>query len=351
MKREGVIAGALWAVLTLVGEALAWNAPILPARYSETADASDKAFLILVRLAIPVFAFVVAVLVVSVVRFRSRGTPTEDGPPVRGTRRVYLLWLGVTGLLAHLLIVYPGLTGLAELHAAGNHGPEDLVVRLEAARWAWKVTYPEGGITSGEEMVLPLDQRIKFEVTSVDVLHSFWIPAFRIKIDAVPGRTTEASVTPERAGSFSEDPNLRIQCAELCGLGHAAMALPIRVVGAVEFDAWLGELKAAQQAGPACDPAGTELQVVAEKIAFDTTCLAAPADAPFTVSLENRDAGVPHNLSIYTDETAKEVLFKGELFNGVDARTYEVPALPAGTYFFRCDVHPIPAMSGTFVVA
>ena len=83
---------------------------------------------------------------------------------------------------------------------------------------------------------------------------------------------------------------------------------------------------------------------------FSTDCLAAPADTPFTIAFDNKDVGVPHNVAIFTDDTATKALFTGEMVTGPKKVTYEVKALPAGTYFFRCDVHPT-TMSGTFVVA
>ncbi len=350
MRRDAWIAGGVWVALALLGELVLWNAPFLPPANGPSAEVADQAFRILVRMAVPVFAFVVAVLLVAVLRFRSRGEPTEDGPPIRGRLPAYLGWLGVTGLLAHTLIVFPGLTHLGELRALAREPGQDLVVQVSGARWAWTVTYPEAGVQSFQELVLPVGRRVRFEVTSVDVVHSFWIPAFRVKIDAVPGRTTVTYASPEEVGDFATDSGLRLQCAELCGLGHATMRLPVRVVDPAEFDAWLQDQAAAAAEPAACRPSGTELRIVVEAIAFDTNCLAAPADTPFTVEVENRDAGVPHNLVIAADEDFTEVLFAGETFNGVETRTYRVPALPAGTYHFRCSIHPIPAMSGTLVV-
>lgn len=99
----------------------------------------------------------------------------------------------------------------------------------------------------------------------------------------------------------------------------------------------------------ACAPSGRTLQVSAMNTAFDTDCLAAPAGSPFKIVFDNMDPGVPHNISIYTDETAANALFTGDLLTGPDTVTYRVGALEAGTYFFRCDVHPT-TMTGTFVV-
>lgn len=347
--REEVLAAGLWVVLTAVGELLVWNADLFPSRRSDTAQISDQAFLVLTRLAVPVFSFVLSVVLVSLLRFRSRGRPEGDGEGFRGTRATYTTWLAVTGGLAVLLIFYPGIHGVVELaRAHEDHGGGELVVEVEGARWAWTITYPEAGVTTGEELVIPADRTVRFEVTSVDILHSFWIPAFRAKIDAVPGLVTETVVRADEPGSFDEDPALRIQCAELCGLAHSQMAMPVRVLSPEAFDAWLAEQAGA--GAPACSPDGTELEIVAEDIAFDRHCLAVPADTPFTITLDNRDPGIPHNLSIAEDPEWTRVLFTGEIFDGVAVRTYQVPALPAGVYVFRCDVHPIPAMSGTFVV-
>ncbi len=344
MKRDGWLAAALWLALTAVGEAAVWNPRIFPGGYAREADVSDSAFRLLMRLAVPVFAFVLAVLVVSVVRHRAKGKPAEDGPPVAGSRAVYALWLAVTSALAVVLIVNPGLVGLSEIRGEAY---EDMVVHVQAAQWAWTVTYPDEGVTSRAELVLPVDTRVRFDVTSVDVLHSFWIPAFRMKVDAVPGMTTSVRVTTTRAGSFPDDPGLRIQCAELCGLNHATMAMPVRVLDEAGFRAWLDEQR--RGGAPACEPTGTELAITAQDILFDTDCLAVAEGTPFTIVFDNRD-GVPHNVAIYTDEAATEALFKGEIFEGPEARTYRVGPLEAGTYFFRCDVHP-GSMFGTFVVA
>jgi plastocyanin len=101
--------------------------------------------------------------------------------------------------------------------------------------------------------------------------------------------------------------------------------------------------------GTACEPSGPIIEVSAEGVSFDQSCLAAPAGQPFTIGFTNNDGGIPHNVAIYTDESAAESVFVGEIFQGVDTMSYEVPALEPGTFFFRCDVHP-GQMTGTFVV-
>jgi nitrite reductase (NO-forming) len=99
----------------------------------------------------------------------------------------------------------------------------------------------------------------------------------------------------------------------------------------------------------ACEPDGTKLSIVAKGAVFTTDCLAAPAGKAFTITFDNADPGVPHNVSIYTDDSASQALFTGDLVSGPKKIVYEVPALDPGTYFFRCDVHPT-TMTGTFVV-
>lgn len=98
-----------------------------------------------------------------------------------------------------------------------------------------------------------------------------------------------------------------------------------------------------------CSPSGTSLQISSQNIKFDKNCLAAPANQPFTIAFKNGDAGVPHDIAIYTNSSATTVLFKGAVVAGPTTTTYHVPALKAGTYYFRCDIHPTQ-MFGTFVV-
>jgi nitrite reductase (NO-forming) len=92
--------------------------------------------------------------------------------------------------------------------------------------------------------------------------------------------------------------------------------------------------------GATCRPAGATTRVMAMLSKFDTDCLAAPAGKPFAIAMTNHDAGVPHNVAIYADEAASKALFRGDLATGPTTVTYHVGPLPAGTYFFRCDVHP-----------
>lgn len=103
----------------------------------------------------------------------------------------------------------------------------------------------------------------------------------------------------------------------------------------------------------ACSPSGTSLKLTAQNIQYSVSCLAAPANQAFTIVFNNQDASTPHNVAVFsadpTSHPGAQVLFRGGLVTGVASTTYQVPAIPAGNYFFHCDVHPA-IMTGTFVV-
>ncbi len=234
MKRDLVIVAVLWLALTAAGLALA-RVDFFPVVRADKGDEIRHAFQVLLYLAAPVFTLVVAVLSYSVLRFRRSGPPAVDGPPIMGRGVVPVAWFGVTAALAVLVMIYPGITGISKVF---RNPPPDLVVQVQGTRWKWIVSYPQYRVTTLTELVLPVDTTVRFEVTSSDVIHSFWIPAFLTKIDAVPGMTTVLTVRPTKTGSYETDQALRLQCAELCGRDHALMAMPVRVVTRQEFEAW-----------------------------------------------------------------------------------------------------------------
>lgn len=242
MNRDTIAAFILWAAMTAAGEFLVIGTDLFhyPLAAADEALMVDRAFLTLTIMAVPVFTFVVSVLVYSMLRFRSSG-PTQDGPPVFIHRPWVRFWFVWTASLTVLVIIFPGITGIRELRHHATDRPVDLVVEVQGTRWFWTVTYPEQGVTTKEELVLPVGQNVRFDVTAVDVLHAFWVPAFRMKIDAVPGMVTHVSATPNEIGDFSQDPQMRLQCAELCGVAHNAMQLPVRVVTEAEFETWVAQ--------------------------------------------------------------------------------------------------------------
>ena len=238
VSKNGIVITIIWAVLTAAGETLVLVLHPFPVGVSAESTIVDWAFEFLTILAIPVVMFVITMLIYSAIKFRHKGPPNEDGPPIRTNGTIVGAWLIITTALTVFMIIQPGILGLNELHAR-SHEPVDLVIQAESSQYLWKLTYPEQNVTTFTEIVLPVGKHVRFDVTSTDVIHAFWIPAFRGKIDAVPGLTTAVHVTPTETGSFEDDPGLRLQCAELCGVGHGIMRVPVRVVEQAEFDAWV----------------------------------------------------------------------------------------------------------------
>ncbi len=110
-----------------------------------------------------------------------------------------------------------------------------------------------------------------------------------------------------------------------------------------------GSASGAPSAAPSGDTgAAVVLRISAQGIAYDTNALEAPANTAFQIVFTNNDAGIPHNVAIHRDAPTGPEVWQGEIFSGVDTRTYDVPALPAGTYGFVCTVHP--NMTGTLTV-
>jgi plastocyanin len=103
-----------------------------------------------------------------------------------------------------------------------------------------------------------------------------------------------------------------------------------------------------QQVSVSVPGGGAVVEVTARNIQFDASTLTAPASQAFTLVFHNEDPGVPHNVAIYTDSSASSSVFTGKVFNGKAIMDYAVPAIPTGSYFFRCDVHP--QMNGTLVI-
>jgi cytochrome c oxidase subunit 2 len=124
--------------------------------------------------------------------------------------------------------------------AAENRAAGPLVVEVTGIQFSWQYTYPNGHTTS--TLVVPEDRRVRLKVTSDDVFHTYGIPAFRVKTDAIPGQTTRTWFEAERTGTF------QAQCYELCGSGHSYMTSDVRVVSQDEFQSWYARQSAGENA-------------------------------------------------------------------------------------------------------
>jgi len=127
----------------------------------------------------------------------------------------------------------------------------ELRVTVVGQQFAWHFQYPQYGNVTSDSLYLPKDRPVKFDVTTKDVLHSFWVPSFRLKTDAVPGLTTHIRLTPSRLGRYD------VVCAELCGLGHSTMRQFTHVISPTAFDAWVKKQKGGAAGASASSGANT----------------------------------------------------------------------------------------------
>lgn len=345
MRRHLAIVTLLWLVMTFVGLVVAQIA-FQPAVMSDKGQMIDDTFKTLLLMSVPVFTFVLAALGYSIVAFRRRGEPEEDGAPISGRGPIPLAWFVVTSVMALGVMVYPGLTELpAVMHLDSN---PDLIVRVQGVQWAWSLNYPQQGVKTTKEMVLPVNKKIGFEITSADVIHSVWIPAFRVRVDAVPGLTTYLSFTATQTGSMDSDTGLRLQCSQLCGLDHARMALPVRVVTDAEFADWVKANGggAAPSGSAAGQPISIDAGTGAATSGFTQTALEAKAGEAITLTFNNNEAGIVHNVAVLN---GTDVVGATDFAAGPGVQVLNVAALPAGTYKFLCQAHPT-TMTGTLTV-
>lgn len=223
------IAAAVWAVLSVVGAVLVAGVQIIPVIASREAVIENSAFVLLTVLSVPVLMFVVVGLAYSALRFRANDDD-EDGPPVHGHRGFQAVWLGISFVLVLGLFGY-GAVGLVDIRGAQS---SDFEIQVSGEQWAWHFEYPSAGVTS-KELQIPVGERVHLVINSSDVIHSFWVPAFGIKQDAVPGRPTQVYLTATVVGTY---PGL---CAELCGFGHTGMQLTVVVSERAALEAWLSQ--------------------------------------------------------------------------------------------------------------
>jgi cytochrome c oxidase subunit 2 len=238
MLAIGVVCGAITAVVAVF-------IPWMPDASSEEARPIDNVYWLATIISIVIFALVAAVLVYSVIRFRAAPDDEEDGSPIHGNTRLEVVWTAVPTALVTAITVYSGVV----LVQNEDKGPATRVVEVSAAQFSWSFGYPEAEATppSGE-LVLPVGEQVQLRMTSHDVIHSFWVPQWRLKQDVVPGIETTLLITPDRLGTYD------VICTELCGLGHSVMRTQARVVPRQEFDSWLRS-RARAAAGGGADEA------------------------------------------------------------------------------------------------
>jgi len=182
------------------------------------------------------FSLIVVPMVYSLVVFRRKRGDNTDAVHMEGNSTLEITWT-VVPLLMVVVFAYLGAYSLGETRRVD---PTAMIVKVTGFQWSWKFDYPDYGFSS-TELYLPVDHQVLLRMESPDVIHSFWVPEFRIKQDVVPGRITEYRVTPNLIGNY------KVRCSELCGISHAYMESPVNVVTRAEFDTWAAEQKAAAE--------------------------------------------------------------------------------------------------------
>jgi len=191
---------------------------------STFASRSDQIFLFVFLLSLAFLVGITGVMIYFVVRYSRKRNPTAT--QIEGHTGLELTWTLVP-LVLFVAIFYFGWTN----YDYSRRAPRDaMVVRVTGRQWSWTFQYPNGKQTT--KLYATLGRPMKVEVVSADVLHGFYIPAFRLKTDAVPGRTTTTWFEPTQLGSFD------IQCTVICGVDHSAMLSTVEVVKEDEFKAW-----------------------------------------------------------------------------------------------------------------
>jgi cytochrome c oxidase subunit II len=232
LRRGAIVALiSIALVVAAITTGIAYFVDWLPEQASEERQGIDLVFWVTVAICIFFFAVVAAVSIYSGVKFRVKPDDESDGPPIHGHTGLEIAWTAVPTVCVTVIAV------LSAVVLAQNDSPKGDPLRVEvlAQQYAWQFTYPDQGGIKATNLYLPIDRSTRLVITARDVLHSFWVPEFGQKQDAVPGIVTTLVITPTKTGDY------RLICTELCGLGHALMRTRAIVLSQPDFQAWTQE--------------------------------------------------------------------------------------------------------------
>ena len=266
MRRGSIVRITIYGVLAgVVASVVAVLVPWLPTSASEEMDRIEFTFWFTTIICIGVFAVVAAAIIYSVLKFRAQPEDDSDGPPIHGHTGLEIVWTAIPAVLVTAISVVSAIV-LAKNEDAGASA---IPIAVTAQQFAWKFEYPGDPAVVSGQLVLPVGESAKLTLSSLDVIHSFWVPEFGQKSDAVPGIRTTLVITPTKVGEYT------LICTELCGLGHSTMRGAVRVVERAEYEEFLagesgggeedsGEAIFANAGCGGCHefaPAGTDSQV------------------------------------------------------------------------------------------
>ena len=242
-------------VASVIGVLICLQIDWFPSQGSTQADPIDTLYDVLLIFSVPIFVLVMTVAIYCVIAFRAKPGERGDGAHIHGNTKLEVVWVTIPLIIVTALAVY-GWIVLDDIEAKK---PDELVVNVTGEQFTWSFDYP-GEKVKSNELVLPVDRPVHFRIHAKDVLHSFWVPDFRMKQDAVPGIETNTRATPTEVGTYP------VVCAELCGIGHATMRQEVRVVPEDEWEAWVAERR---EGGAA--PEGGEDPIAAGREIFTST--------------------------------------------------------------------------------
>jgi cytochrome c oxidase subunit 2 len=221
------------AIATAIGIPIALIIPWFPSEASKQANNVKTLYDVLLIVSVPIFVLVETVVLFSVWKFRMRpGQENIDGAPIHGNTRLEVIWTALPALLIISLCTF----AYTQLRANEDTQKNEMTVNVTARQFAFEFSYPgasSAGTIVTPELYMPEGRPVVFKIRSYDVIHSFFVPNFSEKIDAVPGITTTLRVTANRIGVYP------VECTELCGAGHSLMRSSVHVVTASAFETWL----------------------------------------------------------------------------------------------------------------
>ncbi len=266
--KNWVVLLAIIVVASMIGIVFMLALNWFPEQGSNVAPEIDTFWDVLVIVSVPIFVAVTTVMLFSIWRWRQRpGEEDLDGPPIHGSTKLEVIWTIIPTIIIAALTTYAAIL-LVDIQAAPAKGTR--VVNVNGVQFAWdfETQTPDGPVKS-PKLYLPINEPVKFNVRSKDVIHDFWVPAFRLKVDAVPGITTSYNLTPTKLGTFD------VVCAELCGLGHAYMRQTVTVMTAEGYASMMAKLAKASSAPVAAsgsDGIGKQMFVAGNPATGATAC-------------------------------------------------------------------------------
>jgi cytochrome c oxidase subunit 2 len=200
---------------------------------STAAPKIDDLLNVMIVLSAFVFSLVMVMLFYALYKFRAKPGDESDGEPIHGNTRLEVAWT----LIPTIIVLFGAGYSWSVLNDIEKVEGNPLTVDVFSQQFAWSFGYPgKGDVWSQGELHVPLGRQVQFKMHSQDVIHSFWVPEWRIKKDNVPGITTTAIVTPDKLGAY------QLICTELCGFGHASMRAKVVVETPANFRKWVAGL-------------------------------------------------------------------------------------------------------------